>query len=123
MTGTPSNPIVLDPDGMSGFPNIGVQSGPWRTHAFGAYQFMPVTWKQFGGGSDISASAQDDVAANMLEYYEAVQPAMEGNLQQAFWNMFQWASMPDSPYNQPHMSMQRAIDIFNSALGYLPECQ
>ena len=122
-TGTPSNPIVLDPNSLSGFPNIGVQSGPWRTHAFGAYQFMPGTWKQFGGGSDISASAQDDVAANMLEYYDAVQPAMDGNLQQAFWNMFQWASMPDSPYNQPHMSMQRAIDLFNKALGYLPECQ
>jgi RHS repeat-associated protein len=123
MTGTRSNPIVLDPDSLSGFPNIGVQAGRWITHAFGAYQFMPGTWKMFGGGSDISAGAQDDVAANMLEYFDAVQPAMDGNLQQAFWNMFPWASMPDAPYPQRHISMQRAIDIFNKALGSLPECQ
>ena len=124
-TGTNKNPIVLDPNSLSGFPNIKVQvnANGLISHAFGAYQFMPGTWTFFGGGSDISPSAQDDVAANMLEYYDAVQPAMGGDLQQAFWNMFQWASMPDSPYSQSHISMQRAKAVYGDALNYLPECQ
>jgi RHS repeat-associated protein len=124
-TGTNKDPIVLDPNSLSGFPNIKVQvnDNGLISHAFGAYQFMPGTWTFFGGGSDMSPSAQDDVAANMLDYYDAVQPAMDGDLQQAFWNMFQWASMPDSPYSQSHISMQRAKAIYGDALKYLPECQ
>ncbi len=58
----------------------------------------------------------------MLNYYDAVQPAMQGNLQQAFWNMYQWASMPDSPYRQRELSMQQATNIFYNAMSYLPEC-
>ncbi len=77
----------------------------------------------FGNPSDISPSAQNDAAAAMLNYYDAVQPALQRNLQQAFWNMFQWASMPDSPYGQSHITMQQATSAFNNALTYLPECQ
>jgi len=59
-TGTPSNPIVIDPTTLSGFPNIKVQVNQQGliSHAFGAYQFMPGTWALMGGGSDISPGAQ-----------------------------------------------------------------
>ncbi len=63
----------------------------------------------------------------MLNWYDAVQPAMQGNLQQAFWNMWAWASMPDSPLKGNHMSMTTAINLsinlFNNAVNTLPECQ
>jgi RHS repeat-associated protein len=114
----------IDPNTLQAFPNIAVQVRPGLiSHAYGAYQFMPGTWARFGGGTNVSPSAQDDVAANMLNFYDAVQPAMHGNLQQAFWNMFPWASMPDAGAGQRSISMQQATNAFNDALNYLPECQ
>jgi RHS repeat-associated protein len=116
--------IIANPQELPGFPHFLVHvSGGVYSSAFGRYQMNAATWAQFGNGSSISPSAQDDAAAAMLQYYDAVAPAMQGNLQQAFWNMFQWARMPDSPYGQRQISMQEAMDAFNSALTYLPECQ
>jgi len=47
-TGTPGDPIVLDPNTLTGFPNIAVQAGSVISHAFGAFQFLPGTWAQYG---------------------------------------------------------------------------
>jgi len=61
--------------------------------------------------------------AAMLNYDEAVQPAMQGDIQQALWNMWRWQSMPDSSLGGNHISMTSAIATFQAALSYLPECQ
>ena len=107
---------------LTGNPGINVHvGGVGYSNAFGRYQINGVTAAQFNV-TDWTPSGQDDAAAAILEYYNAVQPAMDGNLQQAFWNMFQWASMPDSPYSQPHISMAQATAVYQNALTYLPEC-
>lgn len=85
----------------------------------GRYQITNQT-AQFFGFTDWTPTGQDNAAATMPEYYDAVQPAVEGDFQQAAWNMFSWASMPDSPLPGRHMSMQTAADIFNNALHQLP---
>jgi hypothetical protein len=59
----------------------------------------------------------------LLQYYDAVQPAMQGNFQQAVWNMFKWASMPDSPLSGGKISMDAAYQTFQNALSSRPECQ
>jgi RHS repeat-associated protein len=125
-TGTSRNPIVIDPNTLSGFPNIQVQVNQQGliSHAFGAFQFMPGTWTQYGGGSDVSPSAQDDVAANLLQSVGAVGAAMSGNFQDAMWDAnTTWASLPDSPYGQPTMGMSQAFSIYQNAMTDLPECQ
>ena len=120
------SPIVIDPNTLSGFPNIQVQVNQQGliSHAFGAFQFMPGTWAQYGGGSDVSPSAQDDVAATALQSLGAVGAAMSGNFQDAMWDAnTTWASLPDSPYGQPTMSMDQAFGIYQNAMTELPECQ
>jgi len=107
---------------LSGNPQLYVQYPQGLSSAFGRYQITNQT-ANFFGCADFTASGQDDCAASMLEYYDAVQPAMDGNLQQAFWNMFPWASMPDSPLPGRKIGMDQAISIFRDALSYLPECK
>jgi RHS repeat-associated protein len=123
-TGTLRNPIVIDPNTLSGFPNIAVQT-PWGiSHAFGAFQFLPGTWAQYGGGSNISPSAQDDVAATAIQSLGALDAAMSGDFQDAIWDLNRtWASLPDSPYGQPTISWDQASRIYQNAFTYLPECQ
>lgn len=123
-TGTLANPILIDPNTLSGFPSIAVDNGSEITHAYGAYQFMPGTWQQYGGGSNVSPSAQDDVAETALQSLGAVNAAMSGNFQGAMQDMNRtWASLPGSPYGQPTISLSRAQSVYQSALSYLPECQ
>jgi len=86
------------------------------------FQITNSTAKSFGF-TDFSPTGQRAAAATMLNYYDAVQPAMQGDFQQAAWNMFPWASMPDSPLPGNHMSMAAAQGIFQNALNTLPECQ
>jgi RHS repeat-associated protein len=123
-TGTMRNPIVIDPGTLAGFPNIAVNVNGSTSHAYGAYQFLPGTWAHYGGGSDVSPSAQDDVAATALQDLGAVDAAMSGNFQDAIWDLNRtWASLPDSPYGQPTLSWMEAQAIFQAALTDLPECQ
>jgi len=103
-------------------PQLYVQYPQGLSSAFGRYQITNQTG-QFFGCTDWSPSGQDDCAGNMLNYYGAVQDALGGNLQQAFWDMGAWASMPDSPLPGGHMSMDQAFSIYQNAMTYLPECQ
>jgi RHS repeat-associated protein len=112
---------------LSGNPGLYVQvhagdtPDKWSS-AFGRYQITNTLAKQFKM-TDWTPSGQDDAVARMLEYYDAVRPAMEGNFKQAVWNMFKWASMPDSPLSGGKRSMEAAYQTFLDALQYLPECQ
>jgi RHS repeat-associated protein len=90
--------------------------------AFGRYQITYTTAKNFGF-TDFSPAGQDAAATTMLNFYDAVQPAVQGNFQQAVWNMWPWASMPDSPLPGGKISMQAAFGIFQNALNTRPECQ
>jgi RHS repeat-associated protein len=110
---------VHPPDLKHNFPGDPPQK--WSS-AFGRYQITNTLATQFNM-TDWTPSGQDDAVAGMLRYYGAVQPAMDGNFQQAMWNMFKWASMPDAPLPGKKLSMQDAYQTFQDALSYLPECQ
>jgi muramidase (phage lysozyme) len=103
-----------------------VQYPQGRSSAFGRYQITNQLAEQYGM-TDWTPSGQDDAVAVMLQDDGAVQAAMNGNLEQAFWNMGGtrdgWASMPDSPMPGNHMSMDTAFSIYQNAMTYLPECQ
>jgi muramidase (phage lysozyme) len=106
---------------LSSNPQLYVNYPQGPSSAFGRYQITN-TNGNFFGCTDWSSSGQDDCAASMLNYYDAVQPAMQGNLQQAIWNMWPWASMPDSGLPGREITMQQATRVFYDALNYLPEC-
>jgi RHS repeat-associated protein len=107
---------------LTGNPQLYVSYPQGLSSAFSRYQITNSTAKYFEC-SDFSPSGQDDCAAAMLNFYDAVQPAMQGDLQQAFWNMWPWASMPNSPLPGRKISMDQALQTFKDALSYLPECQ
>ena len=123
-----SNPLTIDnPEALNGNPRIYVAVTPnappsqWSS-AFGRYQITNTTANYFGF-TDFSPAGQDAAAAAMLNSYDAVGPAMQGNLQQALWNMWPWASMPDSPLPGNSMSFGAAQSIYNNAIATLPDCQ
>jgi RHS repeat-associated protein len=123
-TGTPANPIyVWNPAALPGNPGILVQAGANKSTAFGRYQINASTAAAYGMTS-MSPAAQDAAAATMLQEDGAVTAAMQGNFQQAMWNMGPtWASLPDAPYNQPQISMSQAYADYQTALATLPACQ
>jgi RHS repeat-associated protein len=121
--------LHLDPSWVSGHPQIYVRVHPsdppskWSS-AFGRYQitYGTATNPNFGF-TDFSPAGQDAAANTMLNYYDAVQPAMNGNFEQAIWNMWPWASMPDSPLSGNPLSWQQVTHTFQNSLMTLPECQ
>jgi hypothetical protein len=53
-----------------------------------------------------------------------IDAAMAGNYQDAMWDGNKtWASLPDSPYGQPVMTMDSANAILTNAFQSLPACQ
>lgn len=125
---SPSSPVTIDnPELLKGNPQIYVQVHPgdppkdWSS-AFGRYQITNRT-AQFFGFKDFSPAGQDAAAATMLQFYDAIEPAMEGNFQQAIWNMWAWQSMPDSPLGGNQMSWSKAEAVYQHALKTLPDCQ
>jgi RHS repeat-associated protein len=122
--GSKMHPIVLGPKSLSGFPGVVVQTPYGNSTAFGRYQILQSTWSWAAGGSDMSPSAQDDVAATILGRIGATAAAANGDFEAAIGRMSSWwASMPGSRYGQPTITMDQALGTFQSALGYLPECK
>lgn len=88
--------------------------------AFGRYQLTASG--AAGPVTDWTPSGQDDAAAKVLNALGAVNDAMQGNFQKAMTDINRtWVGMPGAKYE--NLSLDRAQQIFNDALGYLPECQ
>ena len=119
LKGTPNSPITIEnPEALGGNPGVLVQVAPGlNSTALGRYQINAPTAKQFGMTS-YSPDAQDTAAISILSYYNAIQPAMDGDFQQAMWNAgVPWASLPDSPSGQPTITMGRAQSIYDAAIA------
>ena len=123
------NAHIDDPENLEGHPGILVRVGHDRnghvlmSTAFGRYQIISGTASSMGF-TDFSPRGQDDAGIALLEWYDAVEPAMQGDFQQAMWNAgVAWASMPDSPYAQRHITMEDAQGSYQNALNTLPDCQ
>jgi RHS repeat-associated protein len=115
------NAHIADPSSLSGHPNILVQVGPGlRSTAFGRYQINVATANdsQF---TDFSPNGQDAAANTLLGLkihgQSATGLAMQGDIKGAISQMGgRWASMPDSPYNQPHISWESALYAYGNAI-------
>ena len=118
------NIVFVNPEELPGFPHflVHVQDTLYSS-AFGRYQVTFDTAATFNA-TDMSPRGQDDTAIRIMQSLDMVSPAMAGNLQQAMWNgNTTWASLPDSPYGQPTMTMPQAQSVFDSALHTLRDCQ
>ncbi len=125
-TGTPANPIDLDPASLSGHPGIQVRWNPKypTSSAFGRYQITVGTAAAFGI-TDFSPRGQDAGTETMMQSLGMVAPAMQGNLALSLARgNTTWASLPGaSAAGQHSISMATAQSIFNNALANLPDCQ
>jgi hypothetical protein len=127
LRGSPSHPITIEnPEGLSGNPGIVVKTSAGLSTAFGRYQINQPTATEFNV-TDWSPAGQDAAAAAIMNSRDMVSAAMQGGFagfQQAMWNgNTRWASLPDSPYGQPTMTMPGAYGVYESALATLLECQ
>ncbi len=116
--GTPNNPTtIID---FSGHPNTLVrfrQRRPRNTSAAGRYQFLRRTWEGLGL-PDFSPENQDIGAVMLLQQEGAIEPLLEGNVEQAAFNARrQWASLPRSPHGQPTRRMSDFQRTYDDALA------
>lgn len=89
----------------------------WSTAA-GAYQFLERTWDGCAkalGLTDFGQPSQDAAAVYLIRGRKALDDVLAGRVQQAISKCArEWASLPGSPYGQPVMTMQRALDVYRS---------
>lgn len=89
--------------------------------AAGAYQFLYKTWqglvKQYGF-TDFSPDTQDQGAVGLIIGRKALDDLIAGNVVAAIRKCNkEWASLPESPYGQPVMTMEKAVKKFIQAGG------
>jgi len=89
--------------------------------AAGAYQFLYRTWsglvKQYGF-PDFAPHCQDMGAVALIAGRGALQDVLDGRLDAAIAKCNrEWASLPDSPYSQPVMTMARCRAVYEKYGG------
>lgn len=89
----------------------------WSTAA-GAYQFLERTWDgcvRALGLADFQPQSQDAAAVYLIRGRQALDDVLAGRVQDAIRKCArEWASLPGSPYGQPVMTMQRALDVYRT---------
>lgn len=103
-------------DSFADHPRIKVTAGGYTSTAAGAYQFLQSTWDETAailGLKDFSPDSQDLAAVARIVYRKALDDVLAGDLTAAMPKLGkEWASMPGSPYGQPTISQQTAINTF-----------
>jgi RHS repeat-associated protein len=115
---------IADPQDLTGHPNILVQVGPGlKSTAFGRYQILAGTAKS-NGFSNFSPAGQDAAANTLMSNRGMVNAAMQGNIQGAIQKGGkEWASLPGSPYGQPTISMDSALQTYGQTILSSSDCQ
>lgn len=102
-------------------PNQLVVKSGYRSTAAGAYQFIKSTWDETAaamGLRDFSPASQDIGALGRLAYRGAIDDILKGNFEAALKKTGkEWASLPFSPYGQPVISYQTALNVFKQNGG------
>lgn len=97
-------------------PNVRVPFGKSYSTAAGAYQFLYSTWNETAnamGLTDFSPASQDIGALGRLAYRRAIDDVLAGRFADAIHKTAkEWASLPGSPYGQPTITMQTALNTF-----------
>lgn len=103
-------------DSFDWHPNILVKKGAWTSTAAGAYQFLKSTWDETArlmDLTDFSPISQDLGALGRLAYRGAINDILAGNFELALQKTGkEWASLPGSPYGQPTISFETALNTF-----------
>lgn len=99
------------PRKMVFIPKLNVNSS-----AAGAYQFLSRTWdevKSRMGLPDFSPESQDKGAVYLIRRRKALDDVMAGRIKEAIEKCAkEWASLPGSPYGQPTLTMERALEVY-----------
>lgn len=102
-------------------PNVRVPFRNTYSTAAGAYQFLYRTWIETAKAMelpDFSPLSQDLGALGRLAYRNAIDDIVAGNFEAAILKTAkEWASLPGSPYGQPTISMQTALNTFIGSGG------
>ncbi len=84
--------------------------------AAGAYQFLSRTWdecKSSLGLPDFSPESQDKAAVFLIRRRKALDDVTAGRIKEALQKCAkEWASLPGSPYGQPTLTMDRALEVY-----------
>lgn len=108
-------------ESFSDHPRKLIKAGDWTSTAAGAYQFLSKTWDglvQKYGFSDFSPTNQDYAAIRLIEGRGALEDVVNGRIESAIRKCNkEWASLPESPYGQPTMTMYRALEAYRAAGG------
>lgn len=92
----------------------------WSTAA-GAAQFLAKTWDGIVrdlGLADFSERNQDAGTVHLIAGRRALDDVLQGRFEQAMRKLNkEWASLPESPYGQPTLTMQRALQEYRSLGG------
>jgi muramidase (phage lysozyme) len=106
---------------FSKHPNITVNASGYSSTAAGAYQFLKSTWDETSALMnlpDFTPLSQDLAALGRLAYRGAVDDILAGRFTDALKKTSkEWASLPFSPYGQPVISYQTALNTFRANGG------
>lgn len=87
----------------------------WSTAA-GAYQFLSRTWDGCARAlelTDFSPRSQDIAAVYLIRGRKALDDVLNGRVHDAIRKCaLEWASLPGSPYGQPVVSLQKALEVY-----------
>lgn len=102
--------------GYADHPRRVVKIGAYTSTAAGAYQFLASVWDETRaamGLRDFSPASQDMGAVGRIAARGALADVQAGRFARAISKLNkEWASLPDSPYGQPTLSMERAASIY-----------
>lgn len=110
-------------DSFADHPRIKVTAGKWTSTAAGAYQFLSKTWgglvKQYPTIlTSFSPECQDEAAVMLIKGRGAYADVLAGRFRTAILKCNkEWASLPLSPYGQPTLTMDKALEIIAEAGG------
>lgn len=110
---------------LADHPRILVHAGGLSSTAAGAYQFLSKTWdglvKQYGF-TDFSRQSQDEGAVALIAGRNALEDVITGQIESAIRKCNkEWASLPESPYGQPTLSMAKALKVYAQYGGKLAQ--
>lgn len=96
-------------------------NGNISSSAAGAYQFLAKTWDECKvalGLTDFSPCSQDKAVRFLISRRKALDDIIAGRLYTTIKKCNrEWASLPASPYGQPTMTFQKALEIYTEAGG------
>lgn len=102
--------------GFADHPRITVRRSGYSSTAAGAYQMLSSTWDETAAMMnlpDFSPRSQDLAAVGRIAARNALPDVLAGRFAQAIAKINrEWASLPGSPYGQPTVSMNQALNIF-----------